>query len=94
VPDPVRYCPASGVAWTVEKDGILLVHQGAGAVRRLRYPEAAAWGWFSRSEAPGRVAWLTGLVGRLEPGAAERLVRETIASWVEAGILVVEGADG
>jgi len=94
VPDAVRYCPAPGVAWTVEKDGILLVHPGAGAVRRLRYPEAAAWDWLSRREAPERVAWLTGLVGRLEPAAAGRLVREAIGAWIEAGFLVAEGADG
>ncbi len=78
----------------MEPGGVLLTHAGRGAVLRLGYPEAAVWDWMSRGEPWEGLIRKTRAVAKLEEAAAERLVREVVRAWIEAGFLVSEANGG
>ncbi len=92
--EPATYRSAPGLSWLVEPDGLVLTSSVTGAVHRLRYPEAAVWDWISRGESWAGTVRNTGAVARLDPEAAQRLVRGAVCAWVEAGLLVARGGDG
>lgn len=85
---------ASHMAWSVEFDGLALVDTSKGTVLRLGYPRAALWDLMGRDRSlPGIVSKMSAIAA-LDMEHAERLVRETVREWVEAGLLVAEGERG
>ena len=89
-----EYRLAAGVSWTVEPGGIFLTHNSGAAVLRLAYPEAAMWDWMSRGEPWEGLIRKTRAAAKLEEADAERVVREALRAWVEAGWLVSEASGG
>lgn len=73
-------------AWAVETAGVTLIRHD-GAVRFLRYPEAALWDLLSREVPLDRIVRITAAVAGLEPATARTWVRETIDAWVREGWL-------
>jgi hypothetical protein len=74
----------------VETCGITLIHRGTGTTRSLRYPEAALWDLLSRGYSYERTLSLLCAIASLAPEAAERLLLDSLAAWVEVGFLVRE----
>jgi hypothetical protein len=78
---------ADGVGWSVGRASLILT-DGKGHVRTLRYPEAAVWDLFCRGYAFDKVVALTKHIAGLEPAGAEQLVRTCIETWCAAELLV------
>jgi hypothetical protein len=90
----VTYRCSSETRWTVETDGIVLWDLATGARLLLGYPQAAVWDLASRCDSEERIIRKVGAIAGLEPGAAGRLVRDSLAEWAKAGFLVPEAGDG
>ena len=82
-----RYACKPEVAWVVEDDGILLVNRATGTTRFLGYPEAAVWDLLSRGRSFARAVSTLRATTERDAAEAERLVRDCIRQWVDAGIL-------
>jgi hypothetical protein len=78
----------------VEQDQVLLVDTRTGAVRPLGYPQAAIWDLIVRDSSWRGIVCKMGAIASLDAEAAERLVREAVDSWLEAGFLVAEEERG
>ncbi|MDP3000838.1 MAG: hypothetical protein Q8N47_25365 [Bryobacterales bacterium] len=72
----------------------MLWNLATGARLPLGYPQAAVWDLASRCDSEERITRKIGAIAGLEPGAAGRLVRESLAEWARAGFLVPEAGDG
>ena len=87
-----RYAP--DVAWAVEQDHVVVVDTPTGAARHIGYPQAALWDLIGRDRSWAGIVSKMGAIASLNPEPAERLVRETIDAWIEAGFLVLKGERG
>jgi hypothetical protein len=78
---------APGVGWSVGRANLTLT-DGRGHVRTLGYPEAAVWDLLCRGYAFEKVVSLTTHIAGLDDAQAKLLVRRSIESWRQDGLLV------
>lgn len=78
---------AAGVGWSVGRANLTLT-DGRGHVRTLGYPEAAVWDLLCRGYAFEKVVAMTTHIAELDHHSAEQLVRGSMESWQQAGLLV------
>ena len=89
---PYRSSPDT--RWSVEKDGIVLWNLATGARLLLGYPQAAVWDLASRSDSEEHLARKIAAIAGLDSSAAQRLVRESLAQFAEAGFLTRDQGNG
>ncbi len=92
--DSATWHCGSGTQWTIEPDGIVLWNVEKRMRLPLYYPQAAVWDFFSRGDSYERVIRKVAAIAWLDSGAVERLVRESLSQWTEAGFLVSEVGHG
>lgn len=79
------YRVASSVRWSVGRTN-LTISDGRGSVRTLEYPQCAIWDLMTRYRYDD-VVKLTGHIASLSPADAARVVRSTLESWRDAGLV-------
>ena len=84
--------PASGVRWSVETDGVLIVK--AREARLLAYPEAAVWDlamrWQDLPAITRKLAWIAGT----PPEQSVEFARELLRAWRRQGLVEEVEGDG
>ena len=86
-----RYAAAPGVAWTVERRGVLLLGDGG---RMLAYPEAAIWDLLVRGNTLDQVSGKLSAIAGVPAEAARRLTGEWVERWSGEGLLTPGGSRG
>jgi hypothetical protein len=84
-----KYRLSPNVRWVVERFTVI-VTDGSGRVRALRYPEAAIWDLVSRGYAYDKVVPMMAHIAARDAAEADTLVRTTLENWAGDGL--IEGA--
>ncbi|MBZ5510033.1 MAG: hypothetical protein LAN70_02580 [Acidobacteriia bacterium] len=84
---------ASGVFWTVESAGVLIIPR-LGRKLFLSGLEAAAWDLISRGDAPERAIPKLAVMGRVTTEDATSALTGWLREWARAGWLVGGDSDG
>ena len=91
---PERYAAASGVAWSVERRGVLVFGADGRGGRMLSYPQAAVWDLVVRGNTMDKVSEQLSAIAAVSEEAAKQIARVAVAQWREQGLLVEGGARG
>ncbi len=82
----VIYRVASGVKWTVETQGILLM-DNKGKIHSILYPQAALWDLISRRLSTERVLSSLKHIASLDTAGTNQLLVESLQEWAHLGLL-------
>lgn len=90
MPEPI-YRLAVDVQWAVRQKGVVVFLGSGGPAWHFDYPQAAVWDLLTRGYRHPRMVRLLCAIAALDEEGAERLLRESVEQWHEAGLLVPDG---
>lgn len=75
------------IAWSVERDGILLINRNTGKVRFLPYPQASIWDLISRGYAFDRTVRMVSAIAAMKHHDGEEFILKSLKEWSREGFL-------
>jgi hypothetical protein len=90
LPRQTAYRPNPGIVWARERDHTRLLDPALGKAWQLTGVEAVIWDLLVLGYRCPRISDLLCALRRLEPNEADGLLRRTLASWRDEGILSMD----